>query len=88
MFPKVAMFLSELDTDKTKSISHVGQCIECWVCRQRTSCSGSDLIEATKNIGWQAVVDFQRKRVLVFCSDECKEMAKSKRTGMFRWKRP
>lgn len=82
------MIISDIDIKKSKAIK--GQCLlECWSCRKNLKIKiDKDITESINEKGWIASVDFQRKRILVFCSQECKDRGRSKLTGFFRWMSP
>lgn len=92
MFPeeKEVMIISEFGVDNANLSSHTdSHTIECWGCRKDfQGVTGQDAMKMVEDVGWIAAVDFQRRRVLVFCSERCRDRAKAHRTGMFRWRRP
>jgi hypothetical protein len=62
----------------------------CWSCSNKVFVSGvrhpqyaMDLVVITNKVGWVGVIDLNRSRTLVFCSDECKKAAKTKK-GWYR----
>jgi hypothetical protein len=61
----------------------------CSACGKRQGVSGPqpqlavDLMQAAKAVGWEAGLDLDHHRTLVFCSDGCAQKAR-RRSGAFR----
>lgn len=62
--------------------------LRCWCCRKEQGVSGPkpqfgfELAFIAQKIGWVGVVEHQRGRALVFCSNECLERCKTKKGGL------